>query len=108
MLCFAKNVNYFLFEGAKEEAEDLDIEWEDVATGAKTPIGQVRGKGSPKKRSQQQQQLHHSMSAPNFDPESSNSTGFVNMGPGFSPFASPMKRDEMSYDWVSKKLIDFF
>jgi hypothetical protein len=69
---------------------------------------------SPKKKfsalHQQQQQLHqqqqlsHSYSAPNFDPESSNSNltsaGFINVGPGFSPFATPLKRDDQSYDWV--------
>ena len=61
---------------------------------------QIRGKGSPKKKFGQQQQQQLGL---NFDPESSNSnsTGFVNIGPGFSPFYSPLKRDEMSYDWVS-------
>ena len=93
--------------GAKEEAEDLDLEWEDVAAaaGTKTGTGQTLpnqfrgGKVSLKKKSQS---LPASSSNSVYDPESSNSTGFVNLGPGFSPFAPPLKRDEMSYDWVSK------
>ena len=93
-----------LFSGAKEEAEDLDLEWEDVAAatgggggGGGGKPGQVRGKGSPKKKSQS---LPASSANSTFDPESSNSTGFINMGPGFSPFAPPLKKDDISYDWV--------
>ena len=108
--CFYPSNNDFeSLPGAKEEAEDLDLEWEDLASanGGKNPgstPGQIRGgKFSPKKKV-----LTHSSSAPNFDLESSNSnsnsnsTGFVNIRPGFSPFATPLKRDEMSYDWVSR------
>ena len=97
-----QNVNFF--SGAKEEAEDLDFELEELAAagGVGRPgafnSSQIRGKGSPKKKFGQPQL------GLNFDPESSNSNsnsmGFVNIGPGFSPFSSPLKRDEMSYDWV--------
>ena len=69
-----------------------------------TPTGPPSrsGKMSPKKKMHAQpvQQLPQTFPEPNFDPESSNSTSFVNVGPGFSPFATPLKRDEMSYDWV--------
>jgi hypothetical protein len=57
-----------LIPGAKEEeAEDLDLEWEDVANRSKTQNAKNFGKASPKKKLGLQQQqgsiLQNSVSA---------------------------------------------
>lgn len=88
----------FNFVRAKEEAEDLDIEWDEVAGTMKqiTPANSAQGRGkfSPKKRAKP-----HPISAALQADDDNNPSSLVNFGPGFTPFST--KKDEVSYDWAS-------